>query len=45
MPFCDMLNAIFNVIQLELDLLYGLLGVTPPDYAALIGSILGCNIV
>ena len=45
LPFCNTLNAIFNWIQLQVNLLYSLIGVTPPDYAAIIGSIFGCNVV
>lgn len=45
MPFCDMLNAIFNWLQLNVDLLYGLFGATAPSYAEVIGSVLGCDIV
>jgi hypothetical protein len=45
MPFCDMLNAVFNWLQLNVDLLYGLFGATAPQYSEVIGSVLGCNIV
>jgi hypothetical protein len=45
MPFCDLLNAFFDLFQQTFVFFYGLFGITPTDFATLIGSIMGCNIV
>jgi hypothetical protein len=45
MAFCNAINEIFNWIQFQVDFLYSLVGVAPPDYAEIIGSIFGCDVV